>query len=92
MNSEFQKSDVFSRNTPYPPTPTPGVGGGVYGVVGVKGDFRETIPAYLNFAAAHSFFLYPKRLSYLSRNKYIRKIRARELGKASCLLNHPKNT
>ena len=24
---------------------------------GLRGDFRETIPAYLNFAAAHIFFL-----------------------------------
>ena len=35
-------------------------------------DFCETIPAYLNFAAAHIFFLYPKKLSYSSRNAYIK--------------------
>ena len=57
---------------------------------GVKGDFRETIPAYLNFAAAHIFFIYPKKLSYSSRNAYIQKIRARELGDASCLLKNLK--
>ena len=54
-------------------------------------DFPETIPAYLNFAAAHMFFLYPKKLSYSSRNAYIKKIRVRELGDASCLLNNLKN-
>ena len=54
-------------------------------------DFPETIPAYLNFAARHMFSLYPKKLSYSSRNAYIKKIRARELGEASSLLKHFKN-
>ena len=58
---------------------------------GLSRDFRETIPAYLNFAAAHIFFLYPKKLSYSSRNAYIKKIRVRELGNASCLLKNLKN-
>ena len=51
-------------------------------------DFPETIPAYLNFATPHIFFLYPKKLSYSSRNAYIKKIRVREPGKASCLLKN----
>ena len=55
-------------------------------------DFPETIPAYLNFAAAHIFFLYPKKLSYSSRNAYIKKIRVRLLGKPTCLLKNLKNT
>ena len=42
-------------------------------------DFRETIPAYLNFGHQHICFLYPKKLSYSSRNAYIKKIRVREL-------------
>ena len=54
-------------------------------------DFPETIPAYLNFAAAHIFSLYPKKLSYSSRNAYIKKIRVRELGEASSLLKNLKN-
>ena len=54
-------------------------------------DFPETIPAYLNFAAVHIFFLYPKKLSYSSRNAYIKKIRVRELGEASRLLKNLKN-
>ena len=33
-------------------------------------DFPETIPAYLNFATPHMFFLYPEKLSYSSRNAY----------------------
>ena len=45
----------------------------------------------MNFAAAHIFFLYPKKLSYSSRNAYIKKIRARDLGKASRLLKSFKN-
>ena len=32
------------------------------------------------------FFLYPKKLSYSSRNAYIKKIRVRELGEATSLL------
>ena len=52
-------------------------------------DFPETIPAYLNFAAAHIFFVYPKKLSYSSRNAYIKKIRVREL--ASSLLKNLKH-
>ena len=44
--------------------------------------FRETIPAYLNFGHRHMFFLYPKKLSYLSSNAYIMKIRVRLLGNA----------
>ena len=55
-------------------------------------DFPETIPAYLNFAAAHIFSLYPKKLSYSSRNAYIKKIRARRLGRPTCLLRNLKNT
>ena len=54
-------------------------------------DFPETIPAYLNFATAHIFFLYPKKLSYSSRNAYIKKIRVRLLGEASSLLKNLKN-
>ena len=54
-------------------------------------DFPETIPAYLNFATPHIFFLYPKKLSYSSRNAYIKKIRVRELGKPTCLLKNLKN-
>ena len=54
-------------------------------------DFPETIPAYLNFAARHMFSLYPKKLSYSSRNAYVKKIRARKLGEASCLLGNFKN-
>ena len=50
-------------------------------------DFPETIPAYLNFAAAHML----KKLSYSSRNAYIKKIRVRELGKPTCLLENLKN-
>ena len=45
----------------------------------------------MNFAAAHMFSLYPKKLSYSSRNAYIKKIRVREPGKASCLLKNLKN-
>ena len=40
----------------------------------------------MNFAAAHMFFLYPKKLSYSSRKAYIKKIRVRLLGNASGLL------
>ena len=54
-------------------------------------DFPETIPAYLNFATPHIFFLYPKKLSYSSRNAYIKKIRVRLLGEASSLLKNLKN-
>ena len=54
-------------------------------------DFLETIPAYLNFAEFSHLFLYPKKLSYSSRNAYIKKIRARELGKPSRLLKNFKN-
>ena len=54
-------------------------------------DFLETIPANLNFAAAHIFSFYPKKLSYSSRNAYIKKIRARRLGEASCLIENFKN-
>ena len=54
-------------------------------------DFPETIPAYLNFATAHIFSVYPKKLSYSSRNAYIKKIRVRELGKPTCLLKNLKN-
>ena len=54
-------------------------------------DLSETIPAYLNFATAHIFFLYPKKLSYSSRNAYIKKIRVRLLGEASSLLQYLKN-
>ena len=52
--------------------------------------FLETIPADLNFAAAHIFFVYPKKLSYSSRNAYIKKIRVRLLGEASSLLKNIK--
>ena len=55
-------------------------------------DFPETIPAYLNFAARHMFFVYPKKLSYSSSNAYIKKIRVRELGKPTRLLKNLKNT
>ena len=54
-------------------------------------NFLETIPAYLNFGHRHIFFLYPKKLSYSSSNAYIKKIRVRLLGKASCLLKNFKN-
>ena len=56
-----------------------------------KYDFPETIPAYVNFAAARIFFIYPKKLSYSSRNAYIKKMRVRLLGDASCLLKNLKN-
>ena len=65
------------------------VGDGVYRV-GVRGDVRKHIPAYLNFGTPHVFSLYPKKLSYSSRNAYIQKLRARQLGKASCLHNNLK--
>ena len=45
----------------------------------------------MNLDAAHMFFLYPKKLSYSSRNAYIKKIRVRELGKPTCLLKNMKN-
>ena len=64
VNSEFQNSDVFRGVPPYPPPQPQGWGVGYMGGRGVKGDFRETIPAYLNFAAAHIFFIYPRKLSY----------------------------
>ena len=54
-------------------------------------DFPETIPAYFNFAAAHIIFVYPKKLSYSSRNSYIKKIRVRLLGETSSLLKNLKN-
>ena len=63
---------------------------GFRGLVGIEGDFRETIPACFNFAAAHIFSLYPKKLSYSSRNAYIKKIRVRELRKPTCLLTNLK--
>ena len=53
--------------------------------------FPETIPAYLNFGTPHIFFVYPKKLSYSSRNAYIKKIRVRQLGEASSLLKNLKN-
>ena len=53
-------------------------------------DFPETIPAYLNSGYQHIFFLYPRKLSYSSRNAYIRKARVRLLGDASCLLKNMK--
>ena len=53
--------------------------------------FLETIPACLNFGYRHIFFLYPKKLSYSSRNAYIKKIRVRLLGEASSLLKNLKN-
>ena len=53
-------------------------------------DFPETIPACLNFGHRHMFFLYPKKLSCSSRNTYIKNIRVRLLGKASCLLKKLK--
>ena len=55
-------------------------------------DFPETIPASLNFGHRHIFFLYPKKLSYSSRNAYIQKLRLRLLGNASYLLKNLKNT
>ena len=70
-----------------------GYGGGGWGIRrggGLRGDFRETIPACLNFATAYIFFVYPKKLSYSSRNAYIKKIRVRELGEASGLLKKSK--
>ena len=54
-------------------------------------DSSETIPAYLNFAAAHIIFLYPKKLSHSSRNAYIKKIIVWELGEASLLKNLKNN-
>ena len=59
--------------------------------LGVWGDFRETIPVCFNFGYRHIIFLYPKKLSYSSRNAYIKKIRVRELGKPSRLLKNFKN-
>ena len=55
-------------------------------------DFPETIPAYVNFATALIFFLYPKKLSYSSRNAYIKKMRVRLLGEASSLLKNLKKS
>ena len=54
-------------------------------------EFPETIPAYLNFGYRHIFVLYPRKLSYSSRNAYIKKIRARRLGDACCLLKKLEN-
>ena len=51
----------------------------------------ETIPAYLNFAEFYRFSFYPKKLSYSSSNAYIKKIRARLLGEATCVLKNLKN-
>ena len=68
-----------------------GVGVGYRGGGGLRVYFRETIPACLNFATPHMFFVYPKKLSYSSRNAYIKKIRVRLLGKSSCLLKNLKN-
>ena len=65
---------------------------GLGGWGGLREDFRETIPVCLNFAYQHIFFLYPKKLSYSSRNAYIKKIRVRELGKPTCLLKNQKKT
>ena len=45
----------------------------------------------MNFGTPHMFSLYPKKLSYSSRNAYIKKIRVRRLGKASCLLKNLNN-
>ena len=36
------------------------------------------------------FFIYPKKLSYSSRNAYIKKIRVREPGGATCVLKNLK--
>ena len=47
--------------------------------------FPETILAYLNFAAAHMFSIYLKKLSYSSRKAYIKKIRVRPVQKPACL-------
>ena len=55
------------------------------------GDFRETIHVCFNSGYRHISFLYPKKLSYSSSNAYIKKIRAREPGNASCLLKNLKN-
>ena len=55
-------------------------------------DFPETIPACLNFGHRHIVFLYPRKLSYSSRNAYIKKIRVRPLGKPTCLLKNVKHT
>ena len=53
-------------------------------------NFLETIPAYLNFAEFSDLFLYPKKLSYSSSNAYIKKLRVRLLGNASCMLKNAK--
>ena len=54
-------------------------------------NFPETIPPYLNFAELYRFSFYPKKLSYSSSNSYMKKIRVRLLGKATCLLTNFKN-
>ena len=54
--------------------------------------FLETIPANLNFAEFHRLSFYPKKLSYSSSNAYyVKKIRARLLGEATCVLKNLKN-
>ena len=52
-----------------------GYGGGGWGIRGgggLSGYFRETIPACLNFATPHIFFLYPKKLSCSSSRSLAR--------------------
>ena len=58
---------------------------------GLRGYFRETTPAYLDFNYRHIFSLYPKKLSYSSRNAYIKEIRVRLIGEASSFLKNLKN-
>ena len=45
----------------------------------------------MNSGTPHMFSLYPKKLSYSSRNAYIKKIRVRPLGKPTRLLKNLKN-
>ena len=54
-------------------------------------DARDTIPAYLNFGAAHIFGLPPEKLSCSCMNAYMKKMRVRQFGNASCLLKNLKN-
>ena len=80
--------------------------GGLFGILGriirdiggdcsgISGGLFEDIGGLFDiiifFAATHIIFPYPKKLSYSSRNAYIKKIRVRLLGDASCLLKNFK--
>ena len=57
---------------------------------GVKGRFLRNSFCLFEFRRSAYFFLYPIKLSYSSRNAYIKKTRVRELGEAYCLLKNSK--